>query len=191
MNVSPPDGGSWRLLAREPLCDTPHLDVAWETVATPSRPGGVPWIVAHRRIAAVVAPRTPRGTYLLIRQERIPIRRALWEFPAGQADDGADGLEETARRELGEETGAECRGELVPLGFYFTSAGFTDECCHLFLATDVVPRAAGAHHDGDEAILDVGEFSPAELRRLIAEGGIMDANTLATFARLEARGLFA
>ena len=33
---------------------------------------------------------TPDGRLLLIRQERIPIRAAIWEFPAGQIDDPAE-----------------------------------------------------------------------------------------------------
>lgn len=162
-----------------------------ETVATPTRPDGIEWVVAHRRIAAVVAPRAPSGDFYLIRQERIPVRRALWEFPAGQIEGSVTepSIRDTALRELGEEVGAECRGELLPLGMFFSSVGFTDECCHLFLATDVRPRPAGPAHDACEAILEVGLFSPENLREMIAAGDIVDSNTLATFARLTARGL--
>ena len=93
-------------------------------------------------------------------------------------------------RELGEETGRECRGELTPLGYFFSSPGFTDECAHLFLATEVVPRAEGCAHDEHESILEVGKFSPRQWSDLIAQGEIVDANTLAVFARLQARGIF-
>ena len=47
-----------------------------------------------------------------------------------------------ARRELREETGYELApgGELVSLGYFFTSPGFTDEHCYLFLARPVQQR---------------------------------------------------
>ena len=70
---------------------------------------------------------------------------------------------ETALRELGEEAGVSCSSELIPLGYFFSSVGFTDECCHLFLARDVIPRAEGFDHDEHEAIVEVREFSESEL----------------------------
>jgi ADP-ribose pyrophosphatase len=190
MNSSP---GPWQILHSETLCDSPYLRVYREHVATPSRPDGVTWMVARRRTAAVVAPRTPDGRYLLIRQERVAVQRVLWEFPAGQVDGEVTetAIRETARRELGEEAGVEAPGELTALGPFFSSVGFTDECCHLFLARDVVPRAAGTDPDEHEAILEIGAFTVDELIRMVADAEIVDANTLALFARLHARGLLA
>lgn len=186
-----PEPPGWRVLGSETLCDTPYLRVYREHVATPSRPDGVTWMVARRRTAAVVAPRTPEGKFLLIRQERVAVRKVLWEFPAGQVDDGVSeaSIRETALRELGEEAGVDCRGGLTPLGCFYSSVGFTDECCHLFLAEDVVPREAGSEHDEHEAILEVRAFSSDELRAMIAASEIVDSNTLAMYARLQATRL--
>lgn len=188
MSENEPPG--WRVLEKETLCDTPYLRVDRERVATPSRPEGVTWMVARRHTAAVVAPRTLDGRFLLIRQERVPVRRVLWEFPAGQVDEevGETSLRETALRELGEEAGMVCRGGLVPLGAFFSSVGFTDECCHLFLAEDVAPREEGGAPDEQEAILEVRAFSAGELRAMVAAGEIVDSNTLAMYARLQAGG---
>lgn len=186
MNEHEPPG--WRVLGSETLCDTPYLRVYREHVATPSRPDGVTWMVARRRTAAVVAPRTPEGKFLLIRQERVAVRKVLWEFPAGQVDDGVNeaSVRETALRELGEEAGVDCRGGLTALGCFYSSVGFTDECCHLFLADDVVPREVGSEPDEHEAILEVRAFSPDELRTMVAAAEIVDSNTLAMYARLMA-----
>jgi ADP-ribose pyrophosphatase len=181
----------WRILRSESLCDTPHLRVNRQHVATPSRPEGVTWMVAKRHTAAVVAPRTIDGKFILIRQERIAVQRVLWEFPAGQVDGevNAASIYQTALRELGEEAGVSCSSELIPLGYFFSSVGFTDECCHLFLARDVIPRAEGFDHDEHEAIVEVRAFSESELTQLIGSGEIVDSNTLATYARLKARRL--
>lgn len=148
-------------------------------------------MVARRHTAAVVAPRTAKGSFILIRQERIAVRRILWEFPAGQVDGDVNEttIYETALRELGEEAGVSCSSELISLGCFFPSVGFTDECCHLFLARDVVARSEGHSHDEHEAILEVREFSERELTELVAAGEIVDSNTLAMYARLKARGL--
>lgn len=180
----------WTELDRNVLVDNPHLFVIRERIATPARPHGVEWMVARRKQAAIIAPRTPDGSFLLVRQERIPIRREIWEFPAGQVDGivTLEAIAETAHRELGEETGHRIGGELIPLGSYFTSAGFTDEQCHLFLATDVVPRDEGHLHDEDEAIVECRAFTPEDLRAGIASGEICDANTLSLFARMTACG---
>ena len=182
----------WNLLSSETFCDFPWLRVTREHVATPSRPEGVHWMVAHRPVAAVVAPRTPEGKYLLIRQERIPVRRETWEFPAGQVegDVSEQSIIQTAHRELGEEAGVRCPGGLVSLGLFYSSVGFTDECCHLFLAPDVVAAEDLVDHDEHEAIHEVRAFSPDELIAAIGEGIIMDANTMAVFARLHARGVY-
>lgn len=188
----PEDVPGWRVIQSDTVCETPHLRVYREQVSTPTRPAGVDWMVVRRRHASVVAPRTPEGKYLLIRQERVAVRRELWEFPAGQVDDdelNENSIRETALRELGEEAGVECRGELASLGYFFSSPGFTDECAFLFLATDVVPREQGHEHDEHEAILGVGAFSPAELGDMISRGEIVDANTLSLYARLSAKGL--
>lgn len=191
MSSLPGGRAGWNVLESDVLYDSPHLQLRRERIATPTRPAGVTWMVVHRREAAVVAPRTPDGRFLLIRQERAAVLRETWEFPAGQVDGAVSEtvIRETARRELGEETGFATGEDLVGLGSFYSSVGFTDEHVHLFLARGVVPRADGADHDEHEAILEVRAFFPAELHGMVGEGTIVDSNTLATYARLVARGL--
>ncbi len=191
--MSASQSSGWNTLQSEPLCGSPFLNVFRERIATPSRPAGIDWLVVRRRTAAVVAPRTPDGRFLLLRQERAAVRRTLWEFPAGQVDGNgpdAETIRETAERELGEEAGVRCEGGWIPLGGFFSSVGFTDEYCHLFLARDVVPRPEGPSHDAQEAILEVRAFTPSELEGMIASGEIVDSNTLAAYARMRAKGVF-
>lgn len=72
---------------------------------------------------------------ILISQFRIAIGRDLVELPAGRLEPGED-PESCARRELEEEIGYRAR-RLIPLASYFSSAGFTDERMHIFLARDL------------------------------------------------------
>ena len=137
---------------------------------------------------------TEDGKFLLIRQERVPIRATIWEMPAGQIDDNAEPDESEIRnvalRELHEETGFDLspNGELIPLGHFFSSPGFTDEHCYLFLARPVVPSPAHKPEEG-EGIVDCRAFTASELAGMIAENEIRDSNTLSMCARLAARGL--
>jgi ADP-ribose pyrophosphatase len=113
-------------------------------------------------------------------------------MPSGQIDGPPqETVEQAALRELREEAGYELAedGELVALGQYFTSPGFTDERGHFFLARPVQKCHEASAGDEGESILDCREFSVAEIRRMIAENEIRDANTLSTWARLWARDL--
>jgi ADP-ribose pyrophosphatase len=100
-------------------------------------------------------------------------------------------MEQVALRELREEAGYELAkdGELVPLGYYFSSPGFTDERGYFFLACPVQLYKEGPARGEGESILDCREFSVEEIRRMIAENEIRDANTLGICATLAARGV--
>ena len=187
------DEDGWRTQANETLFANPYLSVQRVTVTSPTRSTPFTWTVTHRKAAVVVAPVTAAGEFLLVRQERVSIRATIWEFPAGQIDDHAepDAIRTTGLRELREESGHELApgGELISLGYFFPSAGFTDEHSHLLLARPVVPSPLGHDHDESEAITECRAFPPAEFRAMIARGEIRDANTLSAFARMVALGL--
>src|SRR5437764_1039890 len=151
------------------------------------------WTIVRRKSAVVVAAMTAEGNFVLIRQERIPIRKAIWEMPAGQADQLCDfgSFRDVALRELREETGYELApgGETIFLGDFFSSPGFTDERELLFLARPV-QRVIQHHtyHDA-EMLLECRELSPAQSTAMIADDTIRDANTLSMWVRLVAKGI--
>lgn len=180
----------WELLSGEVLLDNPHLRVVREVVRSPGCPGGRRWMKVARKPGVTIAPRLPDGSFVMIREERVPARREFWQFPAGQVDDDSSrgAVEDAARRELREETGCEVTGSMEYLGKFFTSPGFTDEHTHQFLAMEVRWDPASATHDAEELILEAKAFSAAELRDMVARGVIEDANTLSLYARLAAGG---
>ena len=185
---------AWETISSERHFANAHLDVVTDQVRTPSGSQPRTWTIVHRKAAVVVAPMRHDGKIILICQERIPIRQAIWEMPSGQIDDhNADQQEirNVALRELREETGYQLaeNGELIPLGHYFSSPGFTDERGYLFLARSVQPCKEPPARDEAESILDCREFTVEEIRRMIAENEIRDANTLGICAALAARGL--
>lgn len=189
------ESDAWEIVSRETHFRNDHLEVSTEEIRTPAGSAPRKWTVVHRKKAVVIAPMTPDGKIILIRQERIPIRAAIWEMPAGQIDEAKDqdidAIGTVALRELREETGFELAqdGELISLGDYFTSPGLTDERGYFFLARPVRPSAEGPARDESESILDCRAFSAQELSRMIDSNEIRDANTLGICARLVARGL--
>jgi ADP-ribose pyrophosphatase len=188
------ESAGWETVSRETHFQNDHLEVWTEEIRTPARPSPRKWTVVHRKRAVVIAPMTREGKIILIRQERIPIRAAIWEMPAGQIDEATDletgAIEAVGLRELREETGFELAegGELISLGDYFTSPGFTDERGYFFLARPVRPSAESHTPDESESILDCQAFSAHELSRMIDANEIRDANSLGICARLVARG---
>jgi ADP-ribose diphosphatase len=182
---------AWETVSSEPHFANAHLQVVTEHVRTPSRSLPRTWTIVHRKAAVIIAPVTRDGKIVLIRQERIPIRATIWEMPSGQIDGPAqETAEQVALRELREEAGYELAkdGQLVALGYYFTSPGFTDERGHFFLARPV-ESSPNYVRDESESILDCRTFTVPEIRRMIAENEICDANTLSLWARLSARDL--
>jgi 8-oxo-dGTP pyrophosphatase MutT (NUDIX family) len=187
------DSDGWETISSERHFANDHLEVVTEQVRTPSSSHARAWTTIRRKAAVVIAPMTEDGKFLLIKEERIPIRAAIWSMPAGQIDDEVEPhekeIEAVALRELHEETGYDLApdGELIPLGYFFTSAGLTDEHCYFFLARPV--QAADVHkREEGEAILECRAVTTSELNRMIAQNEIRDSNTLGICARLAASG---
>jgi ADP-ribose pyrophosphatase len=183
---------SWETISSDRHFVNAHVEVVTDHVQTPSRSTPRAWTIVHRKKAVVIAPMTQDGKIVLIHQERIPIRAAIWEMPSGQIDGPVqETVEQVALRELREEAGYELArdGELIALGHYFTSPGFTDERGNFFLARPVQKCKETSAGDEGESILDCREFSVEQIRRMIGENEIRDANTLSIWARLWARDL--
>ncbi|HJT45694.1 MAG TPA: NUDIX hydrolase [Chthoniobacterales bacterium] len=186
------DKEGWKTVSTETNFASPHLEVVTEQVCSPFSPEARTWTTVRRKAAVVIAPMTSDGKFLLIKEERIPIRAAIWSMPAGQVDNpDADEkeIEAVALRELHEETGYDLAsgGEVIPLGFFFTSAGLTDEHCYFFLVRPV-QRAKVHQREQGEAILECRAVDADELSHMITQNEIRDSNTLAICARLAARG---
>jgi 8-oxo-dGTP pyrophosphatase MutT (NUDIX family) len=137
-------------------------------------------IVRHQGAVGVVAHDGER--IYLVRQPREPIDVPdLLEIPAGKLDvDGEEPLD-AAKRELGEEIGKAAEHWELLHSFY-TSAGFTDEQCIVYLATGL--SDAKAEQDAHERI-DIETRPLSELDALIDE--VRDAKTLIGLLELRRR----
>ena len=95
--------------------------------------------------ASAVIPVFEDGSTLLVQQFRYPVQQIMLEIPAGKRD-GNEPFEETALRELDEETGWKA-GDIVHLGKAFPVIGYSNEIIHFYLATNLTPGVAEKEDD--------------------------------------------
>jgi 8-oxo-dGTP pyrophosphatase MutT (NUDIX family) len=119
-------------------------------------------VVAHPGAVAVVAHDGER--IFVVRQPREAVGSPdLLELPAGKLDEEGESPLDTAKRELAEEIG-KAAATWEHLRTFYTSPGFTDEECHVFLATDL----SDAHADVDEhERIDVVQWPLDRLAELV------------------------
>jgi ADP-ribose pyrophosphatase len=129
----------------------------------------------HYNGAVVILPVLADGSIVLIRNCRFAVQENLLELPAGMLD-GQEDPQDAAVRELIEETGYRA-GKMEKLGLFFTGPGTCDERMHSFLATDL---QAGAQDLEDYEQITVEVHGDEEVRRMVVDGRIHDAKTIAT-----------
>jgi ADP-ribose pyrophosphatase len=128
-------------------------------------------IVEHPGAVGIVA--HDGETLFLVKQPREPVNDpALLELPAGKLDEEGEKPLDTAKRELAEEIGKGARTWQQLTSFY-TSPGFTDEECHIFMATDLFDESAEAE---ENERIEIVEVPLAELDSVIRD--CRDSKTL-------------
>ena len=166
-------------LASEIIFDGKLLHVYRDTVSLPD--GNTASREYIRHIGAVcVVPLTDNGQVVMERQYRYPIGKVTLEIPAGKLNAPDEPLDEAARRELKEETGAEA-GELIDLGDFYPVSAYSDERIRMFLARDI--RFGSTNPDEDE-FLSVELIPLEDLVREIMDGNVPDAKTQAAILRV-------
>lgn len=134
-------------------------------------------VVRHPGAVGVVALREAAGEteILLVRQYRHPVRRFLWEIPAGLRDQAGEPAEECARRELLEETGHRA-GAMTPLTTVATSPGGSDELITLFLTMAPEPDTSfSGTGEAEERLMEAAWFPLSEALAAVAEGRMLNA----------------
>jgi 8-oxo-dGTP pyrophosphatase MutT (NUDIX family) len=147
------------------------IDVRRERFRHPDREVVTREIVRHPGAVGIVA--HDEETVWLVRQPREAVAEAaLLEIPAGLLDVEGESPEQAAQRELAEEIGCGAR-RWEDILSYYSSAGFSDECVHLFLATELYPHSA-SRDEGER--IEVVRWPLGELDAAIAQ--TRDAKTL-------------
>ena len=116
----------------------------------------------------------------LVRQFRYPAGHMMLEAPAGKLEYGED-HRECAVRELSEETGFTA-DELLYLGGFYTSPGFSSELLHIYLALGL---HAGESHLDEGEFLNVEKLPLQELVDMVMANQVEDAKTIIAVLKAE------
>ena len=130
-------------------------------------------VVRHPGAVAVVA-LVGGDRVVLVRQMREALDERILEVPAGKRDVSGEAPEETAKRELKEETGYRLTS-LRPLGRIHSSPGFSDEEVLLYVG-DAEPDGP-ADPDESEGDIEVVEMPLTEAVRAVRDGRITDGKS--------------
>jgi ADP-ribose pyrophosphatase len=131
--------------------------------------------------AVVIVAHDGEVLYLVTQPREAVGEEALLELPAGKLDVEGEEPLATAKRELAEEIGKAAE-HWEHLHTFYTSPGFTDEECHVYLATGLSDAAA----DTDEhERIDIEVRPLAELDAIIDE--VRDSKTLIGLLELRRR----
>src|SRR5271157_5194027 len=133
--------------------------------------------------SAIILP-IANGQVYLVEQYRYPIGANSLEFPQGSLERNDVDPAEIARDELQAETGL-VANQLEYLGEIHIACGYANQKTHAFVATGLTQAAQ--QPDAEEHDLAVRKVSLTELRQLIRDNVIKDAQTLAAWAFYQAR----
>lgn len=145
------------------------IDVRTDRVVMPDGSSAQRDVVVHPGAVGVIA-LDHAGRVLLLRQYRHPVRRMLWEPPAGLLDEPGEDPLEAAKRELYEEAHYEA-GRWHVLLDAFTSPGMTDEAVRLYLARDISESTRARFDAAHEEVDMVVEWVPLDEAVAAALGG--------------------
>lgn len=117
-----------------------------------------------------------RNRVLLIRQYRHPVGEPVWEIPAGRMDIEDEKPEQTALRELQEETDTSAE-KIQYLTVFGNSVGWTTEKTYVFLARGLkgVPEY---DRQNEEADIEKKWISMSEALDMVRSGQLNDAKTI-------------
>jgi len=169
--------GEGRRLERRHVYQGRIVDLSVDRVRLPNGNVCDLELIRHPGAAAVV-PVDQDGNVILVRQYRYATTHWLLEVPAGKLE-ADEAPELCATREVEEETGFKI-GRLTPLGWIWTTPGFTDEKIWLFLATELTQTSPNVQPD---EILTVKRMPLSEAVEHALRGEIRDAKSVCALLR--------
>ena len=171
MSADRPDPASpWTAVGTRQVYENPWIRVREDRVLRPDGQPGIYGVVHFRNQAIGVLPVDDDGQVWLVGQHRYPLDAYSWEIPEGGGPEGED-PEQTARRELREETGL-IASSLEFLGRSHLSNSVSDEVAYLYRATGLT--RGESEPEGTER-LQVRRFPWPEARAMVLDGRITDA----------------
>jgi len=134
---------------------------------------------------AVIVP-VQSGQLYLVEQYRYPVGKRYWEFPQGSWESARTDPISLAQAELREETGLSS-GSMIHAGHLFLAYGYSNQGYNVFLATDLEQQERQLAQE--EQGLIASPFSIDAVEKMILDGAIKDATTVAAFGLVRLKGM--
>lgn len=163
----------WTTLGTRLVYENAWISVREDQVLRPDGQPGIYGVVHFPNKAVGVLPVDGEGRLWMVGQFRYPLGRYSWEIPEGGGH-GAETPEESARRELREETGL-IAGNLELLSISHLSNSVSDELAYIYRAT-LLEQGASAP-EGTER-LQVRLFDWPDVWAMMNRGEITDSMTV-------------
>jgi 8-oxo-dGTP pyrophosphatase MutT (NUDIX family) len=164
------EANPWTTLSSRAVYENPWIDVREDQVIRPDGLRGIYGVVHFKNRAVGVLPVDRDGAIWLVGQYRYPLETYSWEIPEGGCPE-TESPEETARRELREETGL-VAGRLELVATSHLSNSVSDEVGYVFRATELIKGAD--QQEGTERIA-VRRVGWEEAWRMYKAGQITDS----------------
>ena len=165
--------GPWTIRSVKTAYQNPWVRLDHHEVTRPDGADGIYGVVRFANLAIGVLPLFEDGTTVLVGQHRFPSDQYSWELPEGGGPEGQT-PEETAHRELAEETGLRA-AFMSPLGEAQLSNSVTDEYAYYFVAWGLEQGVAMPEPD---EILKIRRLPFRELLGEVNRGEITDSLTI-------------
>lgn len=182
--MSHPDRGPWKIKSATAIYDNPWLKVDEFQVISPTGNPGIYGLISFKNLAIAVMPLAENGDTWLVGQYRFTTDSYSWEVPMGGGP-LQHTPEESARRELKEETGLSAK-ELKQIGYFHLSNGVTNEEGYSFIATGL---EQGETEFDDTEQLDIKRVPFDEALAMTMDGRITDLLSIVTIQKTRLLGL--
>jgi 8-oxo-dGTP pyrophosphatase MutT (NUDIX family) len=174
----------WTTLSGTVHYENPWIAVREDQVLRPDGSPGIYGVVHFKNRAIGVLPVEEDGSLWLVGQYRYPLDAYSWEIPEGGCPPG-ESPEETARRELVEETGLTAR-HWEFLGTMHLSNSVSDEVGYLYRATQLT---LGRNQPEPTEQLQVRRISWDDARAMLDRGEITDSMSMVALLKEALRRL--
>lgn len=169
---------NWKTVKSRVVYQNPWIKVREDSVIRPDGKKGI-YGVLDKYPGVFIIALDEDGSVFLVEEYRYPIRKAVWQLPAGVIDGG--NILENAKRELKEETGITAKS-WKKLGSFYVAPGHETTFITVFLAEKLnISNLKTTMQEGDESILKITKVKIADLKKMIKKNKIVCGLTLAAF----------
>ncbi len=166
----------WKTLSSRVVYENRFMRMYEDKVINPVGEDSVYSYLESTSDAVYVVPVDDEGNTYIVQEYRYPVKKAVWECPAGRND--GDDIDTTAKRELLEETGLKTE-EIVVIGDIRVASGVANLKNTVCLAKNLTK--VSDELDPVDGILAVKKIPLTDIRGKILAGEIQCSQSIAAF----------